>query len=156
MSNGEAFTSHGGLVDMFNAVIEAAVPQMFALGIRVVELRAGQVVGTAPIAGNGNHFGSMYAGTLFGLSEMLGGALFAPSFDSERFYPVVKSMEIAYLRPALTDVRATASLDLETITRLRHEAEDRGRAEFGLEVVITDAQGQPVAKTSATYQIRSH
>jgi len=148
--------SPSGFVEIFNGLIELTVPQMFALGIRVVELREGHVVGTAPIEGNGNHFGSMYAGTLFGLAEMLGGALFVPSFDAERFYPVVKAMEIVYLRPAMTDIRAAASLDPETIRRLQREAKDDGRAEFVLDVVITDTRDQPVAKTSATYQIRSH
>ena len=42
---------------------------MYRLGIRIVELRDDFVAGTAPLAGNLNYQGSMYAGTLFGLGE---------------------------------------------------------------------------------------
>lgn len=142
------------LVSLFNGVIEQAVPAMHGLGIRVAELSPGHVVATAPLAGNSNHLGTLYAGTLFGLGEMLGGALFASGFDVERFYPTVKDVQIRFLRPARSDVRAEAWLSDAEMDRLRVESERNGKAEFVLEATITDADGKVVATTLGTYQIR--
>jgi thioesterase domain-containing protein len=152
-----ATAQEGGddLSALMNAVIEQGVPPMHGLGITVAELTAGHVVGTAPLAGNVNHLGSMYAGTLFGLAEMLGGALFVASFDVERFYPTVKDVQIYYRRPTTSDVRAEASLDAATIERLKQQAEADGRAEFILDAVLTDTAGQVVATTRGTYQVRA-
>ena len=144
------------LIGLANTVIEHSIPAMHSLGIRVVELRPGYAASTAPLAGNGNHLGSMYAGTLFGLAEMLGGALFAASFDIQRFVPTVKDVQIRYRRPATTDVRAEASLDADTITRLRLEADQHGKAEFELDATITDTAGVVVASTRGVYQIRAN
>ena len=147
---------HADLAGLMNAVIEHAVAPMHSLGIRVVELRPGYVLGAAPLTGNANHLGTMYAGTLFGVAEMLGGALFVASFDVERFHPTVKDVRIRYRRPATTDVRAEASLEADTIARLRREADHHGKAEFVLDATITDGDGEVVAGTRATYQIRAN
>jgi thioesterase domain-containing protein len=143
------------LVGLMNAVIEHAVPPMHQLGIRVVELDGGRAVGIAPLAGNGNHLGTMYAGTLFGLAEMLGGALFVANFDVSRLHVTVKDMQIRYRRPARTDIRAEARLDAATIERLKRAADAMGKAEFSLEAVITDADDDVVATTRGTYQLRA-
>lgn len=146
----------GDMAGFMNSVIEEGVPPMHSLGIRVVDLRPGHVVGAAPMAGNGNHLGTMYAGTLFGLAEMLGGALFVASFDIWRYYPTVKDLQIRYRRPARTDIRATASIDDETLARLQREVDEHGKSEFVLDATITDLAGEVVATTRGTYQVRAH
>jgi len=144
------------LAALLNSVIEQSIPAMHGLGIRAVQLDPGHVVGTAPLAGNGNHLGTMYAGTLFGLAEMLGGAMFGASFDIARFHPTVKDLKIRFRRPATSDVRAEAHLDAATLERLRAEAEEQGKAEFVLEARITDLAGEVVATTVGTYQVRAN
>lgn len=146
--------SEAELLSVFNQVIEEAIPAMHGLGIRAVVMAPGRVAGTAPLSGNTNHLGTFYAGALFGLAEMLGGALFASGFDVDRFYPVVKDLQIRFLRPAMSDVRAEASLGEVEMARLADEAARDGRAEFVLEATITDAEGTLVATTTGTYQIR--
>jgi thioesterase domain-containing protein len=147
--------SEADMVGLMNSVLQESVPAMHGLGIRVVELRPGHAVGEAPMAGNSNHMGTMYAGTLFGLAEMLGGALFAVSFDYARFYPTVKDLQISYLRPTRTDVRAEATMGLATIEALKSELETASKVEFVLEAVLTDTTGEVVATTRGTYQIRA-
>jgi len=142
-------------VALMNAVIEHVVPAMHQLGIRVVESHGGRAVGVAPMAGNGNHLGTMYAGTLFSLAEMLGGALFLANFDMSLFHVTVKDVQIRYRRPARSDVRAEAMLDTATIEWLRREADACGKADFSLDAVITDADGEVVATTQGTYQLRA-
>jgi thioesterase domain-containing protein len=149
-------TDGDDLAALLNSVIEQSIPAMHGLGIRAVQLEPGHVIGSAPLEGNVNHLGTMYAGTLFGLAEMLGGAMFGASFDIARFHPTVKDLQIRFRRPATSDVRAEARLDGATLERLRAEAEERGKVEFVLEARLTDAAGEVVATTVGTYQVRAN
>jgi hypothetical protein len=56
---------------------------------------------------------------------------------------------------ANSDVRAEASLDDETIVRVEAEAAERGKADFTLEAVVTDADGQTAVTTRGLYQLRA-
>jgi acyl-coenzyme A thioesterase PaaI-like protein len=124
------------------------------LGIRIVEVRDGFIAGTAPLAGNLNYQGSMYAGTLFGLGEALGAVVFAANFDLSRFTATMKKVQIRYRRPATTDVRAEASLDASTVARIKRDADAAGKAEFVLDAELSDTAGVVVATTHGTYQVR--
>ena len=143
------------LASSVNALFESRIPAMYRLGIRIVELREGFVAGVAPLAGNLNYQGSMYAGTLFGLGEALGGGVFFANFDLGRFTGTVKDMQIRYRRPAMTDVRAETSLDTTTIARIKREAETVGKTEFVLDAELTNSEGLVVAITHGTYQVRA-
>jgi thioesterase domain-containing protein len=143
------------LVNALNALFESRIPAMHRLGIRIVELREDFVAGTAPLAGNLNHQGSMYAGTLFGLGEALGAGVFIANFDVQRFTATVKDIQIRYRRPAMTDVRAETSLDAATIARIKREADAAGKTEFILDAELTDTAGVVVAVTKGTYQVRT-
>ncbi|WP_430336130.1 YiiD C-terminal domain-containing protein [Rhodococcus sp. ACT016] len=143
-------------VQYINSFIEHSIPPMHGLGIRIVELDTGHAVGVVPLEGNGNHMGTMYAGTLFGVAEVLGGALVIASFDMTRYYPTVKEVQIAFRRPATTDVRAEATLDSATLSRLQLDLERSGKAEFELDATLTDTAGTVVATTHGIYQIRRH
>lgn len=142
------------LAVMFTAALETVVPRYHEMGIRLVELSEGRVVATVPMEGNGNHYGSMFAGALFGVSEVLGGALFVPSFDMATYYPTVQEFSIRFRRPATTEVRVAAELDAAAIARLKTELAAAGRASFELDAVLTDAAGEVVATTHGVYQIR--
>jgi hypothetical protein len=52
-------------------------------------------------------------------------------------------------------LRAEASLDEETIARIEVEAAERGKSDFTLEAVVTDADGKTVATTRGLYQLRA-
>ncbi|WP_280347169.1 YiiD C-terminal domain-containing protein [Nocardia neocaledoniensis] len=143
------------LIEVINAGIEHTIPPMHGLGIHLVELTARRAVAVAPLAGNANHLGTMYAATIFGAAEMLGGALFFPRFDPQRYYPTVKSLQIDYHRPATSDIRATAEFDDATWARLPVELAAAGKVEFVLAAKVTDDTGTVVATTSGIYQIRS-
>ncbi len=96
-------------------------------GLRAEVLEPGYVRLRMPGAGNENHIGSMYAGALFTLAEIPGGALFLTSFDSARFYPIVKEMTLRFRRPAKGDIRVEARLDAERIRQLETEAGSAAR-----------------------------
>lgn len=141
--------------DAITQLIQSAVPFVQRMGLRVEELRPGYVKLVTPLQGNENHIGTVYAGALFTLAEIPGGALFLSVFDGTRFYPVVKEMNIRFLRPARSDVTITMSLSEEEVRRIRTEAEENGKAEFVLEGDIMDSVGEKVASTRGVYQVRA-
>lgn len=143
------------LVETINAAIELSVPAAAKMGVRAIEARRGFAVTTVPSEGNGNHFGAIYAGVQFTVAEVLGGAITAASFDTAAFYPLVKSFDITFTAMARTDLRAEATLDAAEIDRIAAEAAERGKADFVLEAVVTDAAGTVVATSRGVYQLRA-
>lgn len=109
-----------------------------------------------PLEGNQNHIGSMYAGALFTLAEIPGGALFLTSFDVTRFYPIIKEMHLRFRRPATSDIYVEARMDALEIERLQAQASATGKAEYLLELQLTDASGEVVALSRGIYQLRKH
>lgn len=124
-------------------------------GLQVLELRRGYVKCLMPFANNGNHIGTMYAGALFTLAEIPGGALFLSSFDASRFYPIVKELDLRFLKPAKGDVTVEIVLDDIQAAALAAEAGKSGKAEFILEGQLKTADGTVVAESRGVYQIRA-
>jgi thioesterase domain-containing protein len=136
----------------------AVIPILAAMGTRVVEAGDGRGVVELPAEPNVNHFGALYAGSLFTAAEVLGGLIPGTTFDLEGelagFVPLVKSVEIRFLRPALGAVRARAELAPEDRERIPREALANGKAEFVLEAQVVDGDGTVVAATRGVYQLR--
>jgi acyl-coenzyme A thioesterase PaaI-like protein len=143
------------LVDMMNGALGSTIPIAHKMGVQVVEARPGFAATTVPAEGNGNHFGVIYAGVLFTVAEVLGGIIPLITFDRSKYFPLVKNLDIQFVAMAKSGVRAEATLDDETIARVEAEAAERGKADFTLEAVVTDADGQIVATTRGLYQLRA-
>ncbi len=126
------------------------------MNLKAEVLEPGFVRLRVPLAGNENHIGSMYAGALFTLAEIPGGALFLTSFDASKFYPIVKEMNLRFRRPATGDIVVEARLSAEEIERLQGEAQANGKAEYVLELQLTDGSGEVVALSRGIYQLRKH
>jgi len=107
-----------------------------------------------PIAGNGNHIGTMYAGALFTLAELPGGALFMVSLDYTKYYPIVADLSIRFRRPATTDITVEASMTEEEVARIEADADKDGKAVYILELELKDATGEVVAIGRGTFQAR--
>ncbi len=148
----------GGLmplpIDQCKNLLENSLDFSKRCGFKVLELEKGYVKAFMPIVGNNNHIGTMYAGALFTLAEMPGGALYLTSFDTDKFYPIVKDMYLKFVAPAATDITAEYSLTKEEITNISKEAEEVGKAEFILSGELKDAEGKVVAISKGVYQIR--
>ena len=126
------------------------------MNLKAEVLEPGFVRLRVPLAGNENHIGSMYAGALFTLAEIPCGALFLTSFDASKFYPIVKEMNLRFRRPATGDIVVEARLSDEEIERLQNEAQANGKAEYVLELQLTDGSGEVVALSRGIYQLRKH
>jgi hypothetical protein len=59
--------------EIIKELVERKIAFVERMGLRVMDLISGYVKLMAPLRGNENHIGSMYAGALFTLAEMPGG-----------------------------------------------------------------------------------
>ena len=141
---------------MMNGSIEQTIPIAHKMGIKVVDARRGYAATTAPFEGNGNHFGVIYAGVLFTVAEILGGVIPLATFDTSKYFPLVKNIDISFVGMARSDLHAEATMADEDIARVATEAEEKGKADFTLDAVVKDADGQVVATTHGLYQLRAH
>ena len=141
-------------LDGAKRLLEQGIAFVKNAGLVVEHLERGEVRCLMPFKGNGNHIGTMYAGALFTLAEIPGGALFLSSFDTARFFPVVKALNLKFLKPAKGDVRVTATLAADEISRIEQQAAETGKADFTLSLELMDATGVVVAVSEGLYQLR--
>ena len=146
--------SDGDAAEQATVRWERTIPIAHHMGVQVLEVRPGFAVTQVPLAGNTNHIGTMYAGVLFTVAELLGGVIANATFDAERFYPIVKDLQIRFRRPATTDIRAEALLDAAIVSAVTNTAAADGKADFTLTATLTDATGEVVATTQGDYQSR--
>jgi acyl-coenzyme A thioesterase PaaI-like protein len=123
-------------------------------GIQALELEPRHIKLKMPLAGNENHIGIMYAGALFTLAEVPGGALYLTTFDVARYYPIVKEMNVRFRRPAATDISVELSISRKRVQSIQREAAENGKAEYALETELKDAEGTVVALGRGVYQLR--
>lgn len=141
-------------VAQMNAALAALIPRAHQMGIEFVELRPGYVRAEAPFEGNGNHFGVVYAGVIFTLAEVLGGAIHFATFDVSTHYPLVKGVTIDFLAPGRGRLSASASLSDEEVERMRAAAQPGVKVPFTLEAEVVGEDGTVVARTRGDYQLR--
>ena len=142
-------------VELIRQLTEEQIAFVHRSGLKAEVLEPRHVRLRMPLEGNQNHIGTMYAGALFTLAEIPGGALFLTSFDSRRFYPIVKEMNLRFLRPASSDIHVEARLDVEEVARIQEQAVAQGKAEYVLELALLDDAGGVVAQSQGLYQLRA-
>ena len=135
--------------------VENPFPFIKRMGVKALELKPRYVKLQAPLQRNENHIGSMYAGALFTLAEMLCGALYMTTFDFSLYYPILKEMKIQFSRPAKTDVTAEIGLPEAESERIEAEAKEKGKSEFVLFGEIKDESGDTIAVSKGVYQLRA-
>ena len=142
-------------IELVRQLTEEQIAFVQRSGLKAEVLEVGHVRLLMPLAGNQNHIGSMYAGALFTLAEIPGGALFLTSFDAQRFYPIIKEMNLRFRRPPTGDIRGEAHLAAEEIQQLQKQATELGKAEYVLQLQLTDESGEVVAESRGLYQLRA-
>jgi thioesterase domain-containing protein len=137
------------------AFIHQAIPMLGSLGLEVVEFGPGMMTLRVPFEGNQNHVGTMYAGALFAIAEVPGGAIAVQLFDPARYYPVIRRMTVDYRRPATTDVTVVAAIPPDEADRIRATADAEGKADFVMELEVRDTEGTVVMTSHGDYQLRT-
>lgn len=138
----------------FVNLVENGIEFIRRMGVKVVEMKRGYVELKAPLQVNLNHVGTMYAGALFSLAEVPGGAMYLATFDVSRFYPIVKEMTIRFRKPVATDATVKVSMSDEEIERVAREADENGKSQFVLTATVFDEGGKIVCESEGTYQLR--
>ena len=108
-----------------------------------------------PMAPNRNHVGTMYAGALFTLGEMMGGAVAMAYFMEHNLIPIVKAFNIKFVKPATTDITTTYAMAPADVQRIIAECEEKGKADYQIALELKDQTGLVVAVTEGFYQVRS-
>lgn len=143
--------------EKYKELAESAVSMVAGIqrtGIKIAALKYGYVKCVMPLSGNTNHVGIMYAGSLFTLGEIIGGIMWGVMFDTERFYPIVKEINIQFKRPATTDVFLEKHFDEDAARRIQEAAEKEQKADYAMELELMDAGGQVVCLVKGVWQIR--
>jgi thioesterase domain-containing protein len=135
-------------------MLETIIKIINVMGIRIVEMWDRHVKVLLPIEPNINHIGTMYAGSLFTAGEFMGGAMFMASFDYNRFYPIVKAINIQFRRPATTFVTVEATLSTEEIDVIQREADEKGKADWKMELELKDQAGETCCLLQGIWQMR--
>jgi len=140
--------------ELVKDAVESKVAFLERMGIRALELKPGHVKIGAPLQGNENHIGTMYAGALFTVAEMPLGALYLTTFDTSRYYPIVKELTINFIKPARSDVSFELAMSDEEVAKIQTEAEETGKSQFVVQGEVKDESGQVVATSKGVYQLR--
>lgn len=140
--------------EQLRSMAAKGIPFVANTGIDVEVLEKGYTKMRLPFAPNKNHVGTMYAGALFTLAELPGGAIFMTSFDIQRFYPIVRDMSIRFRRPATGDVWVEVRVSDEFVQKVQAEADANGKADYEWECELKDDSGTVVAISKNVYQLR--
>ncbi len=134
--------------------LEQAVGIIATTGVKIVSLRERYAKIMLPFAPNVNHIGTIYGGSLFILAEFSGGVVYYVSFDTSRFYPIVKEVSIRYRAPATTDVFLEVGLSPDEVERIQQSAEKNGKQDWTMDLEIRDVEGKVCCQARGTWQLR--
>ena len=135
-------------------LLEKAVPLIEKTGVKIVELRDRFARIVMPFEPTINHIGIMYGGSLFILAEFSGGVIYYVSFDTTKFYPIVKEVSIRYRRPATTDVTLEVSLEPGEVEMIQQAAQKEGKKDWTMDLELKDAHGEVCSIVHGTWQLR--
>jgi thioesterase domain-containing protein len=138
------------------AIMEDGIPIVQKTGIKVLEFRERYAKLLLPFEKNVNHVGIIYAGSLFTLGDMAGGAIYHAAFDNKKFYPIVKDVSIRFKRMATTDVTIEVSMSEADAKKIATQAENEGKADFSLNLEIKDVKGETCCIVTGTWQLRKN
>ena len=98
-----------------------------------------------------NHVGIAYAGSEFVLAEISGGLLFQATYDPEKWVPILKSVDIKFLKPGTKELIVDLTLTQDEAAEKIAEAQERGRGNYYLSVPVKDIDGEHVAQFEFNY-----
>jgi thioesterase domain-containing protein len=135
-------------------MLEKAVPIIEKTGVKIIGLKDRYAKIVMPFETNINHIGIMYGGSLFILAEFSGGVIYYVSFDSSKFFPIVKEVSIRYRRPAMTDVTLEVALEEEEVQEIQEAADREGKKDWVMDLELKDANGEVCSVVHGTWQLR--
>ena len=112
---------------LIKAASDKTFPFVERCGVKTLDVERGYCKMMMPLEPNLNHVGIMYAGALYTIAELPGGVIYLTSFDTKRFYPIVKDMAIRFRRPAPQDITVDITLSEAEHARTESTTEEMGQ-----------------------------
>ena len=126
------------------------------MGLKVTSVSDGVYSCFVPLNANtGNHISTVHAAFQWAAAEILGGLVVLTKRTNTRYVPVVKSLDIEFKRPALSDITSEARFSDEEVGTMNAALESTGRYDFELNAVIRNMQGDVVAEATGRYAVRT-
>ena len=111
---------------------------------------------SVPLTRNtGNHINTVHAAFQWASVEILGGLVVLSNRPDEKYVPVVRSLDIEFKRPALSDINSEAYFSDEEVEVMNTALASTGRYDFTLCSVIRDANDEVVAEATGCYAVRT-
>ncbi|MFC1848893.1 PaaI family thioesterase [candidate division CSSED10-310 bacterium] len=140
--------------EAFQAFLYNSIPLIKKLGISIETLDKESVTTRLPAADfNKNHVNTVYAGIQFTMMEVTGGIIFASTFDINKYFMVILSMNIEYHKPAKGELICSCSFSEADRVALMAELDEQGKARTTLSMELKDKADITVASAQATYYI---
>ena len=130
------------------------VPFIARTGISAVKMAPDGIKLKVPLEPNINHIGIMYAGALWTLAETMGGAVYQVYLMVDGTFPIVKTLNIKFVKPAATVITCEYQMDAATAQGIVAACNQNGKADYNIALELKDAQGNVVAVTEGVYQVR--
>jgi thioesterase domain-containing protein len=144
-----------GDTEYLKRAFNTSIPFAVRTGIDATSFEKDNITLKMPLEPNMNHIGTMYAGALFTLGEMMGGAVAMIYFIENKLIPIVKGLNIKFLKMAKTDITTTYAMRDEEVRTVIDDCRKNGKAEYAVNLELKDENGVVVAVTEGFYQVRS-
>jgi len=130
------------------------IPFMARSGLKAIKMDHDGIRIMMPLAPNINHIGTMYAGALWTLAESMGGAIYRTYLVREGTFPIVKALNIKFLKPAVTDITCEHKMEHVIAQQIVDTCLKNGKADYEISLELKDTNGNIVAVTEGLYQMR--
>jgi len=134
--------------------LEKTIKIIEKMGMRILDFQKHSVKIKLPKLPNMNHLGTVYAGSLFSLADYAGGVLFYASFDGKKYYPLLKEVNIAFKKPATTDITVEASMLPTQAEQIKKITDETGKADWVLDLELKDEKGDICCIAHGIFQMR--
>ncbi len=135
---------------------KSTLPVYEFMDLSVVSVSNGVYQCFVPLTKNtGNHINTVHAAFQWASAEILGGLVVLTKRSEEKYVPVVKSLNIEFKRPALSDITSEALFSEKEVEMMNSALAASGRYDFELSSIIRDADGEVVAEATGCYAVRT-
>ncbi len=140
---------------LLNIGLKRMIPFNSPHQLKIKAVSSNSISITAPyIRKNKNHVNGIHACALATLCEYTCGLMLARSFSPTLFRVILKELKLNYQYQAKTDVFATYSLPISTISEIKETLNKEDATLCTCIVNITDIQGNAICTGEATWQIK--
>lgn len=139
-----------------STALASAVPMVKTLSLEFLEFDGTTAVLKLPDQQPyHNHIGGPHAGAMFTLGESASGAIVIGSFGDKlaEATPLAMKAEIRYLKVAMGDITATATMS-RSVEDVLAELADGKRPEFDVNIVLQDAAGTETGQMMVRWTLK--